>query len=63
MAIHTVYVKPQNVDSNGNIVDKNNPESVHVFGVLRDRQFGVENFYRLMRIGRIAYMLKIYHKI
>lgn len=25
MAIHTVYLKPQNVDSNGNIVDKNDP--------------------------------------
>jgi len=25
MAIHTVYVKPQNVDSMGGIVDKNDP--------------------------------------
>ena len=25
MAVHTVYVKPQNVDSMGGIVDKNDP--------------------------------------
>jgi hypothetical protein len=27
MAVHTVYLKPQNVDSNGNIVDKNDPST------------------------------------
>lgn len=25
MPVHTVYLKPQNVDQSGNIVDKNNP--------------------------------------
>jgi len=25
MAVHTVYLKPQNVDQSGNIVDKNDP--------------------------------------
>ena len=27
MPIHTVYLKPQNVDQSGNIVEKNNPST------------------------------------